>query len=283
MLALVTSLGGSRRSTPTSRCSSPSFPTRRSSRGTTTPSIGRPSTPSCCARRGTTTPTSNTFLDWARSVAAVTALWNATAAHRVERRQAIPPRRWRRAVSRSCRRSSWPPATTSRRVAGDIVVKPAVGAGSVDVRRFGDDPAGAHDHIDAVHARGAVAMVQHYQSAIDEHGETGMVFVGGAFSHAFRKEPILASAVEWEAVEGASAMFARERVTATEPVSGRAASSANWWSRRCRRRPTRGRSAADRRRSGVARARGRSSRRCSCTSTPAAPARAAAVFRNLMP
>ena len=93
---------------------------------------------------------------------------------------------------------------------GDIVVKPAVGAGSVGVRRFGDDPTGAHDHIDALRSRGAVAMVQEYQSAIDDHGETGLVFVGGAFSHAFRKEPILASTVEWE-----GEMFARERTAAT--------------------------------------------------------------------
>jgi glutathione synthase/RimK-type ligase-like ATP-grasp enzyme len=39
-----------------------------------------------------------------------------------------------------------------------------------------------------------------------------MVFVGGAFSHAFRKEAILASAVEWEA-----GLFAREQVAASTP------------------------------------------------------------------
>ena len=97
---------------------------------------------------------------------------------------------------------------------GDIVVKPAVGAGSIGVRRFGGDPAAAHDHIDALRARGAVAMVQPYVPAVDEHGETGLVFVGGIFSHAFCKEPILASRIEWE-----GAMFAKEQVTPTIPSS----------------------------------------------------------------
>ncbi len=100
---------------------------------------------------------------------------------------------------------------------GDIVVKPSVGAGSIGVRRFEDDPAGAHEHIDVLHARGAVAMVQQYVSAVDTHGETGMVFIGGVFSHAFRKEPILASTVEWEAMEGETGMFAREQTAATTP------------------------------------------------------------------
>jgi glutathione synthase/RimK-type ligase-like ATP-grasp enzyme len=55
-------------------------------------------------------------------------------------------------------------------------------------------------------------MVQKYMSAVDDHGETGMVFVGGVFSHAFRKQAILASAVEWEA-----GLFAREQVAGTIP------------------------------------------------------------------
>jgi glutathione synthase/RimK-type ligase-like ATP-grasp enzyme len=154
------------------------------------------------------------FLDWARSVAAVTALWN-------------PPQliEWnidKRYLLELA--ASGIPIVPTQFVAagddlppcsGDIVVKPAVGAGSFGVRRFGDDSTGAHEHIDALRSRGAVAMVQEYQSAIDVHGETGLVFVGGGFSHAFRKEPILASTVEWEAVDGQAGMFAREQTAAT--------------------------------------------------------------------
>ena len=151
------------------------------------------------------------FLDWARSVDAVTALWNPP--HLIE---------WNidKRYLLELEASGVPIVPTQfvgatdelPSCGGDIVVKPAVGAGSIDVRRFGDDPAGAHDHIDALRARDAVAMVQPYMPAIDEHGETGLVFVGGVFSHALRKEPILASTVEWE-----GAMFARERVAAGVP------------------------------------------------------------------
>ncbi len=139
---------------------------------------------------------------------------------------------------------------------GDIVVKPSVGAGSTGVVGSRDDPAGAHEHIDLLHARGAVAMVQQYVSAIDAHGETGMVFIGGVFSHAFRKEPILASTVEWEAMEGETGMFAREQTAATTPspdqlavaeLVGRHVAGDGLRARR---------PAADRRRSGGARARG---------------------------
>ena len=116
----------------------------------------------------------------------------------------------------SCRKQRSSRGTIPRST-GDIVVKPSVGAGSIGVRRFEDDPAGAHHHIDVLHARGVVAMVQQYVSAVDTHGETGMVFIGGTFSHAFRKESILASPVEWEASEGQQGMFARERTEAKTP------------------------------------------------------------------
>jgi glutathione synthase/RimK-type ligase-like ATP-grasp enzyme len=156
------------------------------------------------------------FLGWARSVAAVTALWNPPGLieWNIDKRylldlaaRGIPivPTQFVAAGD------ELPPCQ------GDIVVKPAVGAGSFGVHRFGDDPIGAHDHIDALRSRGAVAMVQEYQSAIDDHGETGLVFVGGTFSHAFRKDPILASTVEWETVDGQAGMFAREQTAATVP------------------------------------------------------------------
>jgi glutathione synthase/RimK-type ligase-like ATP-grasp enzyme len=149
------------------------------------------------------------FLRWARSVAGVTALWN-------------PPQLIEWNVDKRYLRelaAGGIPIVPTHFVAagdglppcgGDIVVKPAIGAGSVGVRRFDGDPTGAHDHIDALRSRGAVAMVQEYQASIDDRGETGLVFLGGAFSHAFRKEAILASTVEWD-----GEMFAREQTAAT--------------------------------------------------------------------
>ena len=162
------------------------------------------------------------FLDWVGRVASMTALWN-------------PPQviEWnvdkRYLVELAARGipivptqivdvdDELPPCE------GVVVVKPSVGAGSIGVQRFENDVAGAHEHIDVLHRRGAVAMVQPYVSAVGAHGETGMVFLGGVFSHAFRKEPILASTVEWEGVEGENGMFAREQTAATTPSAAETA------------------------------------------------------------
>lgn len=74
--------------------------------------------------------------------------------------------------------------------AAGLVVKPVVSAGSNDTARHHDaDAAGAHAR--QLLAAGRPVMVQPYQHRIDEHGETGLVFVDGAYSHAFRKGPIL--------------------------------------------------------------------------------------------
>ncbi|AVZ76928.1 hypothetical protein SLUN_36840 [Streptomyces lunaelactis] len=74
---------------------------------------------------------------------------------------------------------------------GPFVVKPAVSAGARDSARYAEHH---HDlavrHITALHAAGATAMVQPYLSRIDE-GERALVFLGGAFSHAMRKGPVL--------------------------------------------------------------------------------------------
>jgi glutathione synthase/RimK-type ligase-like ATP-grasp enzyme len=74
----------------------------------------------------------------------------------------------------------------------EIVVKPAVSAGSLDTERY---PAGrradAQAHVDRLHAAGRVAMAQPYLAAVERRGETGLVHVGGAFSHAVRKGPLL--------------------------------------------------------------------------------------------
>jgi O-ureido-D-serine cyclo-ligase len=77
--------------------------------------------------------------------------------------------------------------------ADEIVVKPAVSAGSLDTsrhRRERRDEAIAH--VARLHAEGRTAMAQPYLAAVEgERGETGLVFVDGAFSHAIRKGPML--------------------------------------------------------------------------------------------
>ena len=99
---------------------------------------------------------------------------------------------------------------------GEYVLKPSVGAGSLDADRFSlDDPAArarAVDHVDLLLARGQTVMVQPFATAIESSGETGVIFVEGEFSHAIRKGPMLRPvAVEVdglyreEAIEGRTA------------------------------------------------------------------------------
>jgi O-ureido-D-serine cyclo-ligase len=80
------------------------------------------------------------------------------------------------------------------RVPDDVsyVVKPTVSAGARDTERYapGDADAGTA-HVARLLDAGRAVLVQPYVEGIDEAGETGMVFVGDAFSHAFRKGPIL--------------------------------------------------------------------------------------------
>ena len=72
---------------------------------------------------------------------------------------------------------------------GEVVVKPAVGAGSFGAQRFSDTTA-ARAHAAALHADGRTVLVQPYDERISD-GETALVFVEGAPSHAFTKGPIL--------------------------------------------------------------------------------------------
>ncbi|MFD0266354.1 RimK family alpha-L-glutamate ligase [Streptomyces sp. NPDC127106] len=74
---------------------------------------------------------------------------------------------------------------------GEFVVKPSVSAGAYGAARY---TAAQRDlavgHVAALHDAGSTVMVQPYLSRIDE-GERALVFLGGAFSHAIRKDPVL--------------------------------------------------------------------------------------------
>lgn len=72
----------------------------------------------------------------------------------------------------------------------DVMVKPVISAGSNDTARFVGDPFGASSFAEGILASGRAVMVQPYASTIDEHGEIGLVYFAGAFSHAFHKGPI---------------------------------------------------------------------------------------------
>src|SRR5690554_3370148 len=93
---------------------------------------------------------------------------------------------------------------------GHVVVKPTVGAGSSGARLFRDDLDGALAHVAALHQDGYTAMVQPYLSAVDEVGETALVYIGGEFSHAARKAAILSQDMSWS-----TGLYADEKLAAT--------------------------------------------------------------------
>ena len=84
--------------------------------------------------------------------------------------------------------TAWNPSELPE--AGEWVVKPSVSAGSRDTARW-SDPADALAHVAALTGAGRTAMVQPYLASVDDAGETAMLFIGGAFSHAVRKGPLL--------------------------------------------------------------------------------------------
>ena len=70
------------------------------------------------------------------------------------------------------------------------VVKPTVSAGSRDTVRFGAGE-DSRPHAERLLASGRTVMVQPYQAAIDQAGETAVVSFSGRHSHAARKGPVL--------------------------------------------------------------------------------------------
>ena len=85
----------------------------------------------------------------------------------------------------------WDPADAAGLPAApEWVVKPSVSAGSRDTARW-SDPADALAHVAALTGAGRTAMAQPYLASVDEAGETAMLFLGGRFSHAVRKGPLL--------------------------------------------------------------------------------------------
>lgn len=75
---------------------------------------------------------------------------------------------------------------------GEIVVKPNVSAGARSTGRFERDAAAdAVALVEAIHARGLVALVQPYLRSVEDVGETALVYLGGALSHVLSKRAVL--------------------------------------------------------------------------------------------
>jgi glutathione synthase/RimK-type ligase-like ATP-grasp enzyme len=93
----------------------------------------------------------------------------------------------------------------------DVVVKPAVGAGSIDADRH-REAATAREHVRRLLVHGRSALVQPYVAEIDQHGELDLVLIEGRYSHATRKSALLTGDA---AVVGG--LFREERLETVRP------------------------------------------------------------------
>ena len=134
-------------------------------------------------------PRRDEFVAWARAVPrlanpADVVAWNTDKRYLKTLAEAgvpVVPTQWISAVD------GWEPPA-----ADDIVIKPAVGAGSVDSGRYSpQDRELATAHVGRLVSAGRLVMVQPYLAAVDTYGETAMLFLAGRFSHAVRKGPLL--------------------------------------------------------------------------------------------
>lgn len=98
----------------------------------------------------------------------------------------------------------------------EVVVKPAVSAGSRDTMRHvvSEDRTAAVAQVAGLLAAGRSVMVQPYLASVDTAGETALLFFAGDFSHAIRKGPLLLAGVEGDRVEG---LFVQEEIEPRTP------------------------------------------------------------------
>lgn len=97
--------------------------------------------------------------------------------------------------------------------AAEFVVKPSVGAGAKDAQRYSrSQEFAAANHLARLLDADLSAMLQPYLLAVDEHGETALIYFGGRFSHAIRKSALLRLDDA-----GASQTPAAEKIAARNP------------------------------------------------------------------
>jgi glutathione synthase/RimK-type ligase-like ATP-grasp enzyme len=93
-----------------------------------------------------------------------------------------------------------------------FVVKPSVGAGSIEAARYDAGDERADEHVRRLHAAGKTVMVQPYLEAVDHEGETALLYLCGVLSHAVRKAALLP-----ESGKPGEGLYVEERITATQP------------------------------------------------------------------
>jgi len=161
------------------------------------------------------------FLPWVERTAALTRLvnpaavvrWNADKHYLRELEQAGLPV----VASKFVEPAMDPAHELAQFLAGEacaeLVVKPAVGAGSRDTRRHARTAtADALSHVRRLLAAQRSVLLQPYLPAVDAHGETALIFIGGRFSHAIRKGALLPAGAP-----ATRALFAPEQITTRSP------------------------------------------------------------------
>ncbi len=79
-----------------------------------------------------------------------------------------------------------------RFVGDDVVVKPAVGAGSGGAARYrAHEREAARRHVEALHRDGRDALIQPYVSSVDTRGERAVIVIDGEITHAMTKAAML--------------------------------------------------------------------------------------------
>ena len=96
---------------------------------------------------------------------------------------------------------------------GDVVVKPAISAGSNDTERHGslDD---TQKHITELLSAQRSVLLQPYLTDVEVQSETGLVFINGKYSHAFAKGPLLAQAKNMS-----GGLYAEEEIGVRQPTA----------------------------------------------------------------
>jgi len=159
-------------------------------------------------------PRRDVFVDWAESVAARTRLANPA-----------PLIRWNtdKRYLRDLAAAGLPVITTTwlepadpltLPTTGEYVVKPAISAGAKDTARYAADDPAAPQHVARLQGAGRTVMVQPYLAAVDRAGETALLYVGGNYSHAIRKGPLLRLGGEFPA-----GPYAEEEIRRREPAA----------------------------------------------------------------
>lgn len=94
-----------------------------------------------------------------------------------------------------------------------VVVKPAISAGGRDTERHSlTSIESLISHVEAILSSGRPVMIQPYMKRIESEDETGLVFIGGVYSHAFKKGAMLH--VPSRYVEG---HYRKERISPYQP------------------------------------------------------------------